>query len=80
MCIRDRFQRTRSLIGAEALQRLHDAKVLVFGVGGVGGYVCEALVRAGVGQIDIVDKDVVDITKDVYKRQFTCLVTISIRI
>lgn len=58
----DQFQRTRSLIGAEALQRLHDAKVLVFGVGGVGGYVCEALVRAGVGQIDIVDKDVVDIT------------------
>ena len=57
----DQFQRTRSLIGAEALQRLHDAKVLVFGVGGVGGYVCEALVRAGVGQIDIVDKDVVDI-------------------
>ena len=44
----DQFQRTRSLIGAEALQRLHDAKVLVFGV--------------GVGQIDIVDKDVVDIT------------------
>ena len=41
----DQFQRTRSLIGAEALQRLHDAKVLVFGVGGVGGYVCEALVR-----------------------------------
>ena len=33
----DQFQRTRSLIGAEALQRLHDAKVLVFGVGGVGG-------------------------------------------
>lgn len=58
----DQFQRTRRLIGAEALQRLHAAKVLVFGVGGVGGYVCEALVRAGVGQIDIVDKDVVDIT------------------
>lgn len=58
----DQFQRTRRLIGEAALQRLHDAKVLVFGVGGVGGYVCEALVRAGVGQIDIVDKDVVDIT------------------
>lgn len=58
----DRFQRTRRLIGAEALEMLHASKVLVFGVGGVGGYVCEALARAGVGNIDIVDKDVVDIT------------------
>lgn len=58
----DRFQRTRRLIGAEALEMLHASKVLVFGVGGVGGYVCEALARAGVGKIDIVDKDVVDIT------------------
>lgn len=58
----DRFQRTRMLIGDEALQKLENSKVLVFGVGGVGGYVCEALARAGVGKIDIVDKDVVDIT------------------
>lgn len=58
----DRFQRTRRLIGAEALEMLHASKVLVFGVGGVGGYVCEALARAGIGKIDIVDKDVVDIT------------------
>lgn len=58
----DSFQRTRRLIGAEALEMLHASKVLVFGVGGVGGYVCEALARAGVGKIDIVDKDVVDIT------------------
>lgn len=59
---KDRFQRTRMLIGDEALAHLRDAKILVFGVGGVGGYVCEALARAGVGTIDIVDKDVVDIT------------------
>ena len=58
----DRFQRTRMLIGDEAVQALGRAKVLVFGVGGVGGYVCDALARAGVGRIDVVDKDVVDIT------------------
>ena len=58
----DQFQRTRSLIGAEALQWLHDAKVLVFGVGGVGGYVCEALVRSGVGAFDLVDDDKVCLT------------------
>ena len=50
------------LIGQEKLDRLAGAKVLVFGVGGVGGYVCEALCRGGVGRIDIVDKDVVDVT------------------
>ena len=50
------------LIGQENLDRLAGSKVLVFGVGGVGGYVCEALCRAGVGRIDIVDKDVVDVT------------------
>lgn len=58
----DQFQRTRMLIGQENLDRLAESKVLVFGVGGVGGYVCEALCRAGVGRIDIVDKDVVDVT------------------
>lgn len=58
----DRFQRTRMLIGDEAVQALGRAKVLVLGVGGVGGYVCDALARAGVGRIDVVDKDVVDIT------------------
>ncbi|MBR5230188.1 MAG: tRNA threonylcarbamoyladenosine dehydratase [Firmicutes bacterium] len=58
----DQFERTRRLIGKENLSKLADARVLVFGVGGVGGYVCEALARAGVGTIDIVDKDVVDIT------------------
>ena len=58
----DQFQRTRMLIGQENLDKLAAAKVLVFGVGGVGGYVCEALCRGGVGLIDIVDKDVVDVT------------------
>lgn len=58
----DQFQRTRRLIGDDAMAKLAAARVLVFGVGGVGGYVCEALARAGVGRIDIVDKDIVDIT------------------
>lgn len=58
----DQFQRTRMLIGQKGMNRLAAAQVLVFGVGGVGGYVCEALCRAGVGRIDIVDKDVVDVT------------------
>ena len=58
----DRFDRTRKLVRAEALERLNGARVLVIGVGGVGGYVCEALCRGGVGRIDIIDKDTVDIT------------------
>ena len=58
----DQFERTRQLIGEEALQKLKNSKVLVFGVGGVGSYVCEALARAGVGTVEIVDKDEVDVT------------------
>lgn len=50
------------LIGDDAMETLSAAKVLVFGIGGVGGYVCEALARAGIGRIDIVDKDLIDIT------------------
>lgn len=58
----NRFQRTEMLIGKDGVAKLQEAKVLVFGVGGVGGFVCEALARAGVGTIHVVDKDVVDIT------------------
>lgn len=56
MCYLDR---TEMLIGEEGLRKLAGAKVLVFGVGGVGGHVCEALARAGVGEIHIVDGDTV---------------------
>ncbi len=56
------FARTEMLLGAEALEKLKNSKILVFGVGGVGGYVCEALARCGVGEIDVVDKDTVDET------------------
>ena len=58
----DRFIRTRWLLGDEAMQRLGGSRVAVFGVGGVGGYVVEALARSGVGAIDLCDKDDVDVT------------------
>ena len=58
----DRFSRTRSLIGGEAMDRLTAARVAVFGIGGVGGYVCEALARCGVGAFDLTDMDTVSIS------------------
>lgn len=53
----NQFARTENLIGKDALEKLHNSRVAVFGIGGVGGYVVEALVRAGVGNIDIIDND-----------------------
>jgi thiF family protein len=53
------FSRTERLLGSEAVEKLSKAKVIVFGIGGVGGYCVESLVRSGVGQIDVVDDDVV---------------------
>jgi tRNA A37 threonylcarbamoyladenosine dehydratase len=57
-----RFIREEILVGKEAINKLAKSKVLVFGVGGVGSYVCEALARAGVGKFVIVDNDTVDIS------------------
>lgn len=56
------FDRTELLIGSQGLAKLNKSHVAVFGVGGVGGYVCEMLVRAGVGEITIIDFDVVSET------------------
>jgi tRNA A37 threonylcarbamoyladenosine dehydratase len=53
----ERFSRTEALIGEEALKKLQNSKVAIFGVGGVGGYVLEGLVRSGVGEIDLIDSD-----------------------
>ena len=53
----ERFSRTQLLIGTDGLQKLHNAKVAVFGVGGVGGYVVEALARSGVGGLTLIDPD-----------------------
>lgn len=58
----DIFARTRLLLGDEGLARLAASRVAVFGVGGVGGYAVEALARSGVGALDLIDSDVVDIT------------------
>lgn len=53
------LERTTLLIGGEGVKRLRQARVAVFGIGGVGGYVVEALARSGVGKLDLIDKDVV---------------------
>ena len=53
------FSRTENLIGKENVEKLRRARVAVFGIGGVGGHAVEALVRSGVGAVDIVDNDVV---------------------
>ena len=49
----NQFSRTQLLIGEEAIQKLAKSRVAVFGIGGVGGYVCEALIRSGVGAFDL---------------------------
>ena len=58
----NQFARTEILFGAEAMARLAQARVAIFGVGGVGGYVAEALVRSGVGIFDLIDNDEVSLT------------------
>lgn len=56
------FARTELLLGCEAMDRLAHSRVAVFGIGGVGGYVCEALARSGVGALDLIDDDKVCLT------------------
>ena len=56
------FSRTELLLGKETMEKLKQSRVAVFGVGGVGGYVCEALVRSGVGAFDLIDDDKVCLT------------------
>ena len=58
----NQFERTELLIGDLAIKKLHNKKVLIFGVGGVGGFTVEALARVGIGHIAIVDNDEVNIT------------------
>ncbi len=58
----ERFSREEQLIGREGLRRLQKARVAVFGAGGVGGYTIEALARAGIGAIDIIDNDTISLT------------------
>lgn len=60
--MQNQFSRTEILLGKEAMDKLKTSRVAVFGVGGVGGYVCEALVRSGVGAFDLVDDDKICLT------------------
>ncbi len=60
--MQNQFSRTELLLGKDAMERLSCARVAVFGVGGVGGYVVEALVRSGIGAVDLIDNDKVCLT------------------
>lgn len=60
--IKEELSRCVSIYGEDGIERLSRSRVAVFGVGGVGGYICEALARAGVGNIDIFDKDTVSLS------------------
>ena len=53
----DQFARTQMLLGQDVMEALYKKKVAIFGIGGVGGYVCEALVRSGIGRFDLIDDD-----------------------
>lgn len=58
----DQFSRTELLFGKEAMEKLKNSRVAVFGIGGVGGYAVEALARSGVGALDLIDDDRVCLT------------------
>ena len=60
--MREQFSRTAMLLGGDAIEKLLSSRVAVFGIGGVGSYIAEALARAGVGVLDIVDSDVVSLS------------------
>ena len=60
--MKEQFLRTAMLLGEDAVERLNKTRVAVFGIGGVGGYTVEALARAGIGQIDLIDSDTVSLS------------------
>ncbi len=60
--MKEQFARTGLLLGEEAMEKLEKSRVAVFGIGGVGGHVVEALARSGVGSIDLIDNDTVSVT------------------
>ena len=60
--MKEQFLRTAMLLGEESLARLQKARVAVFGLGGVGGYTVEALARAGIGQLDLIDNDTISLS------------------
>ena len=58
----DPYSRTRFVLGEDAMKKLRDARVAVFGLGGVGGYVVEALARSGIGHLELIDHDTISPT------------------
>ena len=60
--MQEQYSRTQLLLGKEAMEKLHNSRVAVFGIGGVGGYTVEALARSGVGALDLIDDDKVCLT------------------
>lgn len=58
----EEFKRTECLLGEDSLKKLKNSKVLLFGVGGVGGYIAESLIRSGIGAIGLVDNDVISVS------------------
>ena len=58
----EQFERFKTLIGENSLEKLINSKVIIFGVGGVGGYIVEVLARSGIGEIHIVDNDTINLT------------------
>lgn len=58
----DQFSRTELIYGSEAMKRIKNARIAIFGIGGVGGYTAEALARSGIGALDLIDDDKVSIT------------------
>lgn len=74
--IQEQFQRTELLLGSEAMEILRKSRVAVFGIGGVGGHVAEALVRSGIGAIDLIDNDDVCIS-NINRQIFATLSTVG---
>ena len=58
----NQFSRTEILLGNNTMERLKNARVAIFGVGGVGGFAVEALARSGIGTLDLIDNDIVSLT------------------
>ena len=72
----DPFSRTELIYGSEAMKKLKNSRVAVFGIGGVGGYVVEALARTGIGTLDLIDDDIVNysnLNRQIYSERFTVL-------
>ena len=62
MTMDERFSRAELMFGSEAMKKLRNARVAVFGIGGVGGYTAEALARSGIGTLDLIDNDDVSVS------------------